>query len=283
MLKKLQNLLFEDEEDEFDDEDYDEIDDDEVEEPVVRKTKAQPVSVTPATSEPAAPAAPSMTRIDVTQPVEFPEEPVVSAPKKNESVFREAEPVRSSTIGSIKADKPVEKKTAAPVQQTKPVEEKKPAKKTYPKSSYEFQPVISPIFGVDEKDMNALKTTTSKISEREKQKQNENTTPILSPMYGTSVDDAPNLIQNTVEKSNLLESLTGTSAPKITEDEIPEFSLDDILKVRDEGYANLGSSLDKEQDNVLDPLFPDLTFDEEPEDVKDETVVLKRPKLNDED
>lgn len=282
MLKKLQNLLFEDEEDYEEDEELD----DTLEQPVVKTKKAEPVAVTPAAPVVEKPVASSMQRIDVTQPVQFPDEPVVStpAPKKNESVFLEPEAPKANL--GIKADAAPKasttKKAAAPVAE-KPAETKKTAHKTYPKSTYEFQPVISPIFGVDEKDMDALKTTTTKINEREKAKQNENTTPVISPMYGTSVDNAPNLIQNTVEKSNLLESLTGTSAPKITEDEIPEFSLDDILKVRDDSFSNLHQEpAESEEDASLEPLFPDLTLDE-PEDAKDTTVVLKRPTLNDED
>ncbi len=260
MLKKLQNILFEDEDDDILE------DDDTMESPVVSQNVAPVTPQRPVTierePEPVVPEQPKetvMQRIDVTQSVPI-EQTRPQAPK-NESVFsqpssRPAEPKPTSVIGGITADpKPVAKKPAVA----------KPAKKKEEKTErpiYQFQPVISPIFGVDEKDMNALKTTTSKITEKEKAKLDKNISPIISPMYGTDAEESPLSLHKTVEKSELSDIDYSNAETGPAEDEIPEFSLDDILKVRDEEYAEE----QKEAPEELEPLFPDLTFDEDEDD-----------------
>ncbi len=276
MLKKLQNLLFEEEE-------YEE--EAQPAEPVQVQTPAPapepvkpaepvtaPAPVQPVQEEPKAPA---MQRIDVTQSIPV-QEPVRPAAPRNESVFREPETARPSVSLGITADDnraPERKPAPKPAKPApKPVrKEEKPAR-----PAYQFQPVISPIFGVDEKDMNALKTTTSKITEAEKAKTDKNVTPIISPMYGMNAEDVPSSIQKTVEKSNAQEQLRITPDKIAAEEEIPEFSLDDILAVHDEEYA------DEEQQEAAEDtasLFPDLNlWDDEPEDLQDQTVVIDRPK-----
>ncbi len=294
MLKKLQNLLFEEEED--DEEETGEIETIPAPEPVRPKPAPAPVpEPVPAPAPAPAPAAApepapvfeekktTMQRIDVTQSIPV-AEPSRPQQPKNESVFREpmvslsrpqeSEPVQKPasslgiTVDDVKETKKPEKPAAKPV--TKP-------SRTEPKSvrpAYQFQPVISPIFGVDEKDMNALKTTTSKISEQEKMKTDKNITPIISPMYGTNQEDIPSSIQKTVEKSNQQEEMMVTPEKKAAEDEIPEFSLDDILRTRDEEPESISDTA------ATDTLFPNLNLWDDDEDFNDETIVIDRPSLD---
>ena len=172
MLKKLQNLLFEDD-DEF----------------VEDNTEAEQVSA----SAPVKPAVqPQVTPVEETAqiPVQpapvseippVPTLPVEPAPVKTSSVFLDNEPKKSTMINLDDEDsKPAEKKPAVKSEVKR--EEVKLSKE------YRFNPVISPIFGIDEKDMDAVKTTTSKLTEKEKAKFEKNVTPILSPMYGIAVE-----------------------------------------------------------------------------------------------
>lgn len=270
MLKKLQNLLFEDEDDDY-------IDDEEEEEEVKKPepVKAKPVreepapepvhKAEPAAVEPAAPEAeqPHISRIDVT--TEIPAQKV-SAPevKFPEPPAQKKEEKKSSF--NITVDDPykktVEKKTVKPA---KPVRKEK--KEKVPETNgYTFQPVISPIFGVDEKDMNALKTTTQKVAsiQHEEEEDDGNITPVLSPIYGSTA--SMRTVTAEEEKTGIVQEAASVSEPanptvKTPEEELNDFSLDDILKVRDQEYSD---SLSKDDD-----LFPDLDFDDEPEEKKD--------------
>ena len=280
MLKKLQSLLFEEEE-------YDDAGETQKEEPVQVQTPApapapapEPVKpaepvIAPAPAPAPEPVKPAMQRIDVTQsiPVQEPKRPQTP---RNESVFREPEQAKPSVSLGITADgekKPERRPAPKPAKPAaRPTRrEEKPSR-----PAYQFQPVISPIFGVDEKDMNALKTTTSKISEAEKAKTDKNVTPIISPMYGMNAEDVPSSIQKTVEKSNQQEQLRVTPEKIAAEEEIPEFSLDDILKVRDEEYTEEQEDTAETADDTA-PLFPDLNlWDDEPENFEDQTIVIER-------
>lgn len=279
MLKKLQDLLFEDDDDDIEEEE--EI----AEQPAsytqkvevpVEKPEPEPVvqPKQPPVEKPAEPVLkaeetvevrPAMQRIDVTQQI-----PVIEPkkePARTESVFKEP---KAPSAFDIKVDekpaKQVSKPKAKPA--AKPRREEKPAR-----SGYQFQPVISPIFGVDEKDMNALKTTTSKISEVAKAKNDPNVSPIISPMYGVNQEDKPTSIQKTVQKSNEQEKIMATPAAIAAEDDILDFSLDDILKERDEQFASAKNAADS-----TEPLFPDLNlWDEEPESAEDATIVIEKP------
>ena len=294
MFKKLQNLLFEDE-------DEDIVEGKETEQPasaapapaapVQTAAPAQPeatvsVPVQEPVSAPPAPAfpaeepeeiRPAMNRIDVTQPIPA-QNTSAPQPRRTESVFSEetASVPKPSTLG-ITVDSRFEEKKVS----TKPVS--KPSKKeerTSSRSSYQFQPVISPIFGVDEKDLTALKTTTTKITEAERAKTDTNVTPIISPMYGRNQDDVPTTIQRTVEKSNYQETLRLDPVKEAAEDEIPEFSLDDILKVRDEEFSAQNDVENTAPISNSDDLFQDLSlnlWDEEPENADDQTIVMQRP------
>lgn len=286
MLKKLQDLLFEEEED-LDDEEEETVAEpasytpevtpvqaeapkpaETVEEPVPAPAPAPaPAPVPVFKSEETVEVRPAMQRIDVTQPI--PTQKPRREQARNESVFREPAPAAPSF--DIKVD------DAPAVQQSrpKPKPAAKAARQDKPRSSgYQFQPVISPIFGVDEKDMNALKTTTTKISEVQKAKNDPNVSPIISPMYGMNQEDKPSNIQKTVRKSNEQEEILATPQARKAEDEIPEFSLDDILKVRDEEYAKAVGEASEE----TAPLFPDLNlWDDEPESAEDATIVIEKP------
>lgn len=293
MFKKLQNLLFEDDEEVIEEEEIAkpapaaEIPAAPVQ-PAVQPAPVQPAPVqipeTPA-EVPEAPAfppvepeevRPAMPRIDVTQPI--PTQNAKPQPRRTESVFREqtaTQTARPSSLGITVDGRYEEKKVS-----TKPVSKPTRKEERPARSSYQFQPVISPIFGVDEKDMNALKTTTTKITEAERAKTETNVTPIISPMYGRNQDDVPSTIQKTVEKSNYQEKLRRDPVKLAAEDEIPEFSLDDILKVRDEEYAQPDVE-DTAPISSTDNLFSELNlnlWDEEPESADDQTIVIERPK-----
>ena len=275
MLKKLQNLLFEDD-DEF----------------VEDNTEAEQVSA----SAPVTPAIqPQVTPVEETaqipvqpEPVSeippVPTTPVEPEPVKTSSVFLDNEPKKSTMINLDDEDsKPVEKKPAVKPEVKR--EEVKPSKE------YRFNPVISPIFGIDEKDMDAVKTTTSKLTEKEKAKFEKNVTPILSPMYGIAIEKPVKPVVK-VEESVVTETVKKSEPVKIpsptVEDEIPEFSLDDILNTRDQEPKQedddlFGSTATSEFDfGNDDQLFPNLSFgDLEKETAEDSTTIISRSSLND--
>ncbi len=261
MFKKLQNLLFEDEEDDIVNEEAQagtqKIPAQPAPQPVqpqqVVRPAAAPVQQAAPAPQPVAapvePARPAMTKIDVTQPV-----PV-----------QKAEEVKKPTLGLTVDDAPVEKKKPVRPAAVKPAA---PAKKEVKEdaTNYQFRPVISPIFGVDEKDVTSLKNTTNKIKNAKQPKKEVNVTPVLSPMYGITAEE-PAPVKDEEEATTDLLSQINANAPAAKEDDIPEFSLDDILKVRDEEFADDDRPVKEEEA----PIFPDLTFDDDdaPEVVDD--------------
>ena len=275
MLKKLQNLLFEDD-DEF----------------VEDNTEAEQVSA----SAPVTPAVqPQVTPVEETaqipvqpEPVSeippVPTTPVEPEPVKTSSVFLDNEPKKSTMINLDDEDsKPVEKKPAVKPEVKR--EEVKPSKE------YRFNPVISPIFGIDEKDMDAVKTTTSKLTEKEKAKFEKNVTPILSPMYGITVEKPVKpvvKVEESVVTATVKKNEPVTIPSPTVEDEIPEFSLDDILSTRDQEPKQedddlFGTTATSEFDfGSDDQLFPNLSFgDLERETAEDSTTIISRSSLND--
>lgn len=281
MLKKLQNLLFEDD-DEF-------VEDNTEAEQVAASAPVTP-AVKPETSSlqqtakipviteqvPEIPAVPAL-------PVE-PETVAEPEPVKTSSVFLDNEPKKSTMINLDDEDsKPVEKKPAVKPEVKR--EEVKPSKE------YRFNPVISPIFGIDEKDMDAVKTTTSKLTEKEKAKFEKNVTPILSPMYGIAVEKPvkPTIkVEEPVVTATVKKSEPVTIPSPTVEDEIPEFSLDDILSTRDQEPKQedddlFGTTATSEFDfGSDDQLFPNLSFgDLERETAEDSTTIISRSSLND--
>ncbi len=293
MLKKLQNLLFEEE-----DEDY--IDDEEEELEAEPEAEAQPVKPAPAPVKEEVKAAPAetpapavkparvpevpkeeprttMQRIDVTQPVEKISDTVKTetkpaVQKASPRPVQETKANLGITVDTAYPEKKAEaaKKPEPAKKAEKPAETKsaRPAEKKRSRNAYEFQPVISPIFGVDEKDLNALKTTTQKYASPSAQKSSANTSAIISPIYGANKEAIPTTIQPTVEKSNQVEQLSVTPEKAAAEENLDNFSLDDILRVRDEEYKDtLG-----ENDDTMS-LFPDLTFPDDPDDDDDFKVT----------
>ena len=281
MLKKLQNLLFEDD-DEFV-EDNTEAEQVAASAPVTATVKPEASSLQqtakiPVQTEqvPEIPAVPAL-----------PVEPVTAAepePVKTSSVFLDNEPKKSTMINLDDEDsKPVEKKPAAKPEVKR--EEVKPSKE------YRFNPVISPIFGIDEKDMDAVKTTTSKLTEKEKAKFEKNVTPILSPMYGIAVEKPAKpavKVEEPVVTAAVKKSEPVTIPSPTVEDEIPEFSLDDILSTRDQEPQQedddlFGTTATSEFDfGNDDQLFPNLSFgDLERETAEDSTTIISRSSLND--
>lgn len=173
MLKKLQNLLFEEDDDMEDEEE-------EIEEKPKRvKKEHHVVSEQQPVAEPVAPAPvqpapvvrneqPSFNNIDVNQPVA--EKPVEPSFDSLFQVEQKEEPKPAKKLGITLTEekveeKPVVKPASKPV--AKPVTNSKP-KPAPTVTGYQFKPVISPIFGVDEKDLNAVKNTARKYSATEK-------------------------------------------------------------------------------------------------------------------
>ena len=281
MLKKLQNLLFEDD-DEFV-EDNTETEQVAASAPVTAAVQPEASSLQqtakiPVQTEqvPEIPAVPAL-----------PVEPVTAAepePVKSSSVFLDNEPKKSTMINLDDEDsKPVEKKPVAKPEVKR--EEVKPSKE------YRFNPVISPIFGIDEKDMDAVKTTTSKLTEKEKAKFEKNVTPILSPMYGIAVEKPVKpavKVEEPVVTAAVKKSEPVTIPSPTVEDEIPEFSLDDILSTRDQEPKQedddlFGTTATSEFDfGNDDQLFPNLSFgDLERATAEDSTTIISRSSLND--
>ena len=281
MLKKLQNLLFEDD-DEF----------------VEDNTEAEQVAASAPVTAAVQPEASSLQQtakipVQTEQVPEIPAvpalpvEPVTAAepePVKSSSVFLDNEPKKSTMINLDDEDsKPVEKKPVAKPEVKR--EEVKPSKE------YRFNPVISPIFGIDEKDMDAVKTTTSKLTEKEKAKFEKNVTPILSPMYGIAVEKPAKpavKVEEPVVTAAVKKSEPVTIPSPTVEDEIPEFSLDDILSTRDQEPQQedddlFGTTATSEFDfGNDDQLFPNLSFgDLERETAEDSTTIISRSSLND--
>lgn len=281
MLKKLQNLLFEDD-DEFV-EDNTEAEQVAASAPVTpavqpEKSSLQQTAKIPVQTEqtPEIPAVPAL-------PVE-PETVAEPEPVKSSSVFLDNEPKKSTMINLDDEDsKPVDKKPAVKPEVKR--EEVKPSKE------YRFNPVISPIFGIDEKDMDAVKTTTSKLTEKEKAKFEKNVTPILSPMYGIAVEKPVKpavKVEEPVVTATVKKNEPVTIPSPTVEDEIPEFSLDDILNTRDQEPKQedddlFGTTATSEFDfGSDDQLFPNLSFgDLERETAEDSTTIISRSSLND--
>lgn len=272
MLQKLQKLLFEDDEDDYIDDEDDEV----VGSPVKASNpvKLETKRPAPAVEKPAPvrmPEPPMMddeddeipsfnpqptkqkkvTRIDVT--AEVPVTPTVKEerkPSKPLGITVDEEVVKP--VAKPKVVKPTMPKKAKPV---------KPAKSSKP-AGYEFKPVISPIFGVDEKDLNALKTTTKKVAAIVDEPEDEgNITPVISPIYGSTMKSESSYVAHEEAPKAHDEKpgrIVAEKNPQV-EEAVPEFSLDDILKVRDEEFDNsdLGNTA---------PLFPDLNLPEDDED-----------------
>ncbi|MBF1096445.1 MAG: hypothetical protein HXL48_07705, partial [Solobacterium sp.] len=110
-------------------------------------------------------------------------------------------------------------------------------------------------------------------------------------MYGIAVEKPVKPVVK-VEESVVTETVKKSEPVKIpsptVEDEIPEFSLDDILNTRDQEPKQedddlFGSTVTSEFDfGNDDQLFPNLSFgDLEKETAEDSTTIISRSSLND--
>lgn len=106
--------------------------------------------------------------------------------------------------------------TGDKVHPSKTVTAAKPLKKDI-KGGYEFSPVISPIFGVDEKDSDAVIPTKTK-----KKTSDSHIGTIISPMYGVDKDAEPEHIEVHTMPAMKQER-------QDTHQEIVNLTLDDIL------------------------------------------------------
>ena len=239
MFEKLKNLIFEDDPEDYEDE----------EEEVIPVRKPKEKVQKPVTRVEQEPAKSSMSRIDVTQQIKTPVVPSYNeASAQQESVFKQ-QPVFEKAEPSIPVKPaPVERPRAASltvddftpaapvVNKPKKVSNPTVSKPVKKAPVYEFNPVISPIFGVDEKDVDAVQNTGKTQTTRKAtsaKKNDEFVSKVISPMYGVNKDDQPSTVQKTVEKSNRMEEMAVSKQKIEAEDTVPEFSLDDILSVRD--------------------------------------------------
>lgn len=195
MWKKFTDLLFEDD---------DTIEEDVEQEIVVEKPKKV---VKPITIE-----EPKPTPVFV-EPAKI-EEPVVVEEKTKTPI--------SMVVDDLQEVKPQQK----PVEQTQQNRLRPrivPVSKTEPKNTYEFTPVISPIFGISEKDVDAVIPTNPN---KKKAVPDSKIGTVISPMYGIDRDNEPDTIVGKVSpKQNSVEEVEA-------EEEVPNFSLDDILARR---------------------------------------------------
>lgn len=266
MFKKLQNLLFEEEE--IDDVEEDEV----VPQPVVKKKVERPVEHATPVVQPKA----TMNRIDVTQQIQTPVQPTYNDSSVNTSgsVFRtqpqveKAQPVvetpvqeKPRTIGLTVDDLAKDSTPApsSPIYTSVKTTPSKASKSTKKSTAYEFNPVISPIFGVDEKDVDAV-TNTGKQPVRKSSSKDEYVSKVISPMYGSNIEVQPTSVQPAVEESTHYEEPVQSFNEKPADDEIPEFSLDDILSIRDTANEEVATKeevddeiIEDDSDSVLVP------------------------------
>ncbi|HCY06363.1 MAG: hypothetical protein WBH68_02015 [Erysipelotrichaceae bacterium] len=221
MWKKFTDLLFEDD-DTYEEEIFEEVE--------VQKPAVKPITITEQKAEPVTPPPPVFKEVVKEEPV--------AEPKPKPSI--------SMAIDDLQATKPKEQE---PVTQSRQRPRVVPVAKTEPKSTYEFTPVISPIFGISEKDVDAVIPTNPK----KKSVTDSKVGTVISPMYGLNRDARP-------------DSISGKISPKPSsvdeieaEQEVPKFSLDEILARRD-----------VEKDNEKTKFFKTSDL----EDEENKTVVI---------
>ena len=263
MFEKLQKLLFEE-----DDEDIEEEEEEKEEKkPAKRAARPEPVSQPAPTIKPinVAPEEPSVKPQPVAAASAAPVSHVAPTPLPQEPKKETTDTGKSGfglTIDTPKAE-------PAKTQESKPAD-KKPTSGSRP-VAYEFRPVISPMFGVDETDMDAIANTAKRLEETE---DNSNVSEIISPIYGTNLSGAQDAVASMqannasrstkpAEKKNDIDSIARKHVEKSVEDDLPDFSLDDILNARDEEFARETKAAGKAADTI------------------DETVVIDSKSLKD--
>ncbi len=213
MWKKLTDLLFEED---------DVMDEEEIEETVVKKPVKQSKTIkkTETVVE-----KPIVSETKVVETV-VKEEIVEEKPKSLGIVIdelQEIKPVEQKTVEKIK---PRVVDTNRPTNLVKPTQRPRviPSNKPEGKYNYEFTPVISPIFGINEKDVDAVIPTNPN---KKKTITDSRIGTVISPMYGIDRDNEPDSIFGKVSPK------VNTVSEKEAEEELVNFSLDDILAKRD--------------------------------------------------
>ncbi len=165
--------------------------------------------------------------------------------KTTNTVVEEPKPISQpkSSLGievdDIKTYEPVKKSTMASTRTTRTtntVNTKKVAK-VETNSTYERRPVISPIFGLSEKDVkSSINSTLVPKNNKDEEKDD-----VISPIYGNAIRKS--YTQEAEEVKNV-ESVRVENYSKLADDkplykednndDVPVFSLDDILASRDE-------------------------------------------------
>ena len=180
-------------------------------------------------------------------------------PKQNVSSFGiSADNGRSSqeTVSAPRSSYQTQRMEAAP----RNVQSKPAPQQRQQASVYEFRPVISPMFGVDEKDMNSVQYNPKKEVQNSYSRNSESTK-VISPMYGTPERPAaskPAAAPAESQPAAADPSFYGADRQDMSGG-VPEFSLDDILSARDEEFSRQSVF------NSSDPArTPDI----------DETVVI---------
>lgn len=196
MWKKFTDLLFEDD-DSFEEEEV-------VEEIVTPKPKSvvKPITVSEIKPEPV--------KVEpLVDSIKFKEQIVEEKPKQSISMV----------VDDLQEVKTQVKVPEAPVRKPRIV----PVSKPEPKNTYEFTPVISPIFGISEKDVNAVIPTNP---HKKKAITDSKIGTVISPMYGIDKDNEPDALVGNIEPKT-------SSVNEIkAEEEVPNFSLDEILARR---------------------------------------------------
>ncbi len=253
MFKKLQSLLFEEDE---------EMEEEELQEAPVRKVVKPAMPEVPVTK-------PAMNRIDVAkeapavkkEPV-FNAQPAVPHASPKPIVKEPVMPQEKPKALGIKVDevKPAApSKPSAPVKKSVPSKPKKKEEKASKSGVYEFKPVISPMFGVDEKDLDEQANIKLTHSVKEK----DESSAIISPIYGSALESSYTkpVVEEVVEVHEEIKEEVKVADVKKEDDEIPAFSLDQILN-------GDRFDLDDEKEDDLEQTM---------EQMIDETVVFDSP------
>ena len=165
--------------------------------------------------------------------------------KTTNTVVEEPKPISQpkSSLGievdDIKTYEPVKKSTMASTRTTRTtntVNTKKVAK-VETNSTYERRPVISPIFGLSEKDVkSSINSTLVPKNNKDEEKDD-----VISPIYGNAIrksytqeaEEVKNVESGRVENYSKLAD-DKQLYKEDNNDDVPVFSLDDILASRDE-------------------------------------------------
>ncbi|MCF0114250.1 MAG: hypothetical protein HUJ56_02775 [Erysipelotrichaceae bacterium] len=210
MFSKLKDLLFEESE-EYDDEE----DDDEYgyEEPVIVEKRKKPVRVE---ADPV--------RIAPVQSRPQPVAPVVEEKKKLGINIDELQDIAMAPVEKEVKPEPVEVKQ--PVK--KPEVAPRPVAPVKEKPSYEFTPVISPIFGTNDADAAPISIKTTKSPTGNDSKIGT----IISPMYGVNRDQD---VDRVTKKAPAKKPVVVTQEEKVAEENVPVMTLDEILAAHRRG------------------------------------------------